>query len=154
MQATKEVNLHSRIVPCVNMWSVFFFFFFLRVLESLVECWCTHMPHRRGRPSGVDHTNGGERRMNSNSIVSHIHVNTGKLCNITCTLVAHMCDTMEFRVYYLTTSVDSQPSLIQLLLLTGRPYLRGMSLGVTMKTETETTCVQKEKRMDCMLKIW
>ena len=41
------------------------------VLMSLVECWCTHMAHRPGRPNGVDHTNGGERRMNSNSIVSH-----------------------------------------------------------------------------------
>ena len=25
MQATKEVNIHTRIAPCVNMWSVFFF---------------------------------------------------------------------------------------------------------------------------------
>ena len=29
------------------------------------------MPHRLGSPSGVDHTNGGEGTMNSNSIVSH-----------------------------------------------------------------------------------
>ena len=29
------------------------------------------MPRRLGRPSGVDHTNGGERRMYSNSKVSH-----------------------------------------------------------------------------------
>ena len=54
------------------------------------------MPHRMGRSSEMDHTNGGERRMNSNSsvtcytnsIASCIHVNTTKLRNITCTLVA------------------------------------------------------------------
>ena len=27
MQATKEVNPRPHITPCVNMWSVFFFFF-------------------------------------------------------------------------------------------------------------------------------
>ena len=63
----------------------------------LVECWCMHMRHCPGRPSGLDHNNGGERRMKSNSILSHtttnfiasrIHVNTTKLCNIMCTLVA------------------------------------------------------------------
>ena len=62
IQATKEVNPHPHVAPFVHVWSVtFFYFFFL----------CMHMPHRPGRPSGVDHTNGGERRMNSNSIVSH-----------------------------------------------------------------------------------
>ena len=34
-------------------------------------CWCMDMPHRMGWPSGLDHTNGGEMRMNSNSKVSH-----------------------------------------------------------------------------------
>ena len=29
------------------------------------------MPHRLGWSSGVDYTDGDERRMNSNSIVSH-----------------------------------------------------------------------------------
>ena len=66
------------------------------LLLPLVECWCTHMSHRPGKPSGVDHTSGSERKMNSNSIISHatlilislIHVNTTKLRNITCTWVA------------------------------------------------------------------
>ena len=106
MQTTQEVNPHPRIAPCVNMWSVtFLFFLLLLLLMPLVECWSMHPPHRPGMPSGVDHTSVGDRRTNSiyphisfvlshsvtcytNSIVSRIHVNTTKLYNITCTLVA------------------------------------------------------------------
>ena len=39
MQATKEVNPHPRIVPCVNMWSVFFFFFLCHLL-NVGACIC------------------------------------------------------------------------------------------------------------------
>ena len=69
----------------------------LLLFMSLAEFWCVHMPHRPGRQSGVDHTNGGDRTMNSHSVVSHatlilqyhaFHVNTTELQHVTCTLVA------------------------------------------------------------------
>ena len=103
MHTTKEANPHPRIMSCVNMWSVCHLL--LLLLMSLVECWCMRPPHRLGRASGVDHTSVGGGRTNSNcppisfvlfynitryanSIVSRIHVNTAKIRNITCTLVA------------------------------------------------------------------
>jgi hypothetical protein len=105
MQTTQAVNPHPHIAPCVNMWSVTFFFFFSFFLMPLFECWCMRLPQRPRRPSGVDHTSVGDKRTNSNCphisfllfhnvtcytkfIVSRIHVNTTKLRNIMCTLVA------------------------------------------------------------------
>ena len=113
MQTTQEVNPHPHIATCVNMGSVFFFFFFL---SHLFKCWCMCPPYRLGRPSGVDHISVGDRRTNlncphicfvlfhnvtcyTNCIVSRIHVNTTKLRNINLHFGCHKCDTTEFRVY-------------------------------------------------------
>ena len=43
----------------------------LLLYVQLVECLCMDMPHRLGRPIGVDHTNRGERRITSNFTMSH-----------------------------------------------------------------------------------
>ena len=100
MQSIQEVNPHPRIAPC----GVSFFILILNLLP-LVECFCMLPPHRPGRSSGVEHTNIGDGRTNSicphisfvlfynvtcytDYIVSHIHVNTTEVHNITCTLVA------------------------------------------------------------------
>ena len=104
MQTTQEGNPHPHMAPCVNMWSVtFLLYFFLCHLLNVGGC-IYHIA-REGQDCGVDHTSVGDRRTNSNyphisfmlfhnvtcytnSIVSHIHVNTTKLHNIMCTLVA------------------------------------------------------------------
>ena len=40
MQTTKEVDPYPRIMPCVKMWSVTFFFFFLWHLSNVGACIC------------------------------------------------------------------------------------------------------------------
>jgi len=101
MQTTKEVNPHTHIAPCCGVSPSYSY------SSSYATCWMLvmHPPHCQGRPSGVDHTSIGDKNTNSNcpyisfvlfrnvtcytnSIASRIHVNTTKLCNIMCTLVA------------------------------------------------------------------
>ena len=96
MQVTKELNPYRWI--CATCKYVECHLLLLLLPMPLVECWRMHMPRRPGRSIGVKHTNGGERKVNAkfhsvtcytNSIIaSYIHVNTTKLCNSTCTLVA------------------------------------------------------------------
>ena len=93
MQIFKEVNPQPRIAPCVNMWSVAFFF--LCQSLNVGACIC-HM----AREGQVQWSGPHQRRWDENEfkfhsvtyytnlIVSCIHANTTKLCNITCTLVA------------------------------------------------------------------
>jgi hypothetical protein len=73
----------------------------------------------------------------NNFIVSHIHVNTTNLCNITCTLFGcHMCHTTEFRVYKMVRksklrpqarshlcSVGSRPSHASFIARSSYPHL-------------------------------
>ena len=75
--------------------------------SSYATCWMLVHVHRLGRPSGVDHINGSERRMNSKSIVSHatliLYYHTTMLAlqkspQYHLRFGCHKCDTMEFRV--------------------------------------------------------
>ena len=104
MQSAKEVNPHPRIAPCVKYVEChLLILIFYLLLMPLVECWCMHIPHRLGRPTTMCHQrrwHENEIKFHSvtcytNSTISCIHVNTTKLRNITCTLVATRCDTTE-----------------------------------------------------------
>ena len=88
MQTTIEVNPQPWIAPCINMWSVTFLCHLLNVgayichisQEGQVESHHTiKMLHFVSLYSFTCYTN---------PIVSRIYVNTTKLHNITCTLVA------------------------------------------------------------------
>ena len=84
------------------MWSVTLFFFFLCHLLNIGACICQNPPGKANR-SRPNHTTPHHtiKKLHfvlfqsvtcyTNSIVSRIHVNTAKLRNITCTLVATRC---------------------------------------------------------------
>ena len=101
MQNTKEVNPHLRSAPCFNMWShwsvtlLFILSVLLLLLMPQVECWVHAYATSHGKVnwSGLHQPRWEENEFKfhsvtcyTTSIVSHIHVNTTKLCHITCTL--------------------------------------------------------------------
>ena len=106
MQTTKEVNPQPRIAPCINMWSVtFLFLFFFFCLWHLLNVGaCVHHIAREGQEewTTLAQVTGDQFQISLRSpqcysimscatlisIVSCIHVNTKKLHNITCILVA------------------------------------------------------------------
>jgi hypothetical protein len=80
MQTIQEVNPHLHIhcatcqhVGCLLL--LLLLLFLLLLMMPSVECWCMRPPHRPGRPSGVDRTNVGDGRTESDcphiSIMSH-----------------------------------------------------------------------------------
>jgi hypothetical protein len=105
MQITQEINPHPRTAPCVNIWSVTFFFFFFSLCHLLNLGACIRHTAWEGQVEWTTLAYVGDTRTNSNrpriyfvlfhnvtcyinSIVLRIHVNTTKPRNITCTLVA------------------------------------------------------------------
>jgi phosphoglycerol transferase MdoB-like AlkP superfamily enzyme len=64
MQTTQEVTPHLHIAPCVNVWSVFFFF----LLSSYATCWMlVHASATSpGKAKWSDHTSVGGRKTYSN----------------------------------------------------------------------------------------
>ena len=96
MQATKEVHPHPHIAPCVNMLSVTPYSY--PSSSSCATCW--KLVHAYVTSPGKTKWSGPHQQRweendfkfhsvtcYANSLVSHIHVNTTKLRNITCTLV-------------------------------------------------------------------
>ena len=103
MQTTKEVNPNPHIAPCVNMWSVTFFF--LCLLLNVGACICHIAGEGHVEWTAPHHTIKmlhfvlfHSVTCYTNSLVSRIRVNTTKLHTIMCTIGCHTCDTTESRV--------------------------------------------------------
>ena len=91
MQTTKEINPHPRIAPCVNPWSVFFFFWCQ--LLNVDACICHFAREGQVEWTTPTEVRGGWIQISyvtcyTNSIVSCFHVINTKLHNIMCVLVA------------------------------------------------------------------
>jgi hypothetical protein len=65
-QRSQPTPSHSAMFQYVDL-----LLLLLLLLMLLVECWCMHMPHLMGRPSGVDHTTSIKCYTSCYSIVPH-----------------------------------------------------------------------------------
>jgi hypothetical protein len=65
-QRSQPTPLHYAMCQHMECHHLLLLLLLLLLLVPLVKCWCMCLPHRPRRPSGVDFTNVGDGRTNSN----------------------------------------------------------------------------------------
>ena len=121
MQTIKEVNPHPSITPVCGVWTSYSYpssCYYYATCWMLVHAYATSPGKAKWSRPHQRRWEENEFKFHSvtcytNYIISLIHVNNTKLCNIMCNLVAcHMCDTKKFRVYPVNTRCILYSSLL------------------------------------------